>query len=781
MKRVIAIVLALAMLLSLTAVAFANGLTLSADKTEIKAGETLEVTYTVKDTTSTVLGIDTKLGFNADYFEYDREASIAATEEVAKSGATVTFNKDVVGTGADASVQVSLFFISNAKALNAGDTFAKLVVKAKQDITAEQMTEFKATVSSVKNKDGSDSAGEFAENTTLTVTVKPAVSIEGYTVAASGTASVKLNETAQVTLTIGNKDNEKYNAYDMTVTYNTTVLTYTDAEKVNGETPTVVDDGNGTLRVTGYGEDKTCGTDNIVLNFTAKATGSGNVTVTAAKVDEKSNAISSNAPDAAITTATATITVGGYTVGLTDDFTGESTTTGAEDYTFTPKDTDNYDYTDVTVTIGDKTYTLTQNADGSYTIPANLINGNITVTGTKTGKTRSVTITGEDTTGDANATYGEDYTFTVDKKDGYNYEVAVKVGDKDITAQVTESNGTYTIKGADLTGDVTITVTKTSAGVVKIKLTGNAWNLQFVNKMWTDTEVAPGTELRFTVMPMGNVNVANFTMKVNGTTYPVNMGLNTIPTSEVTGSEIEIYLNYAEPATTTTINFTGDGAADVKGGTSQTATNGQDFTFSLNEAAGYTYVVKLGDTVLTAVNGTYTIPSDQITGTDLTITITKTANPAAKYDVTVSEYVKLSGSKSVFLIKATATGVADGNVLTYDGNQMYWSAKYNAYAWLVISDQSLAEVQTAANGLMGNVPGTKDAIKYDGDVNQTDAIDINDAQLVWNMYNAQYGDFETVNVRKFLEADMNGDSELNTLDAAAVVAIVNHTASVSGS
>ncbi|RHW05362.1 hypothetical protein DXA90_01625 [Clostridiaceae bacterium OF09-1] len=37
------------------------------------------------------------------------------------------------------------------------------------------------------------------------------------------------------------------------------------------------------------------------------------------------------------------------------------------------------------------------------------------------------------------------------------------------------------------------------------------------------------------------------------------------------------------------------------------------------------------------------------------------------------------------------------------------------------------------------------------------------------MYNAMYEDFDTVYVKKFLEADMNGDGTVNVSDAAAVV------------
>lgn len=61
---------------------------------------------------------------------------------------------------------------------------------------------------------------------------------------------------------------------------------------------------------------------------------------------------------------------------------------------------------------------------------------------------------------------------------------------------------------------------------------------------------------------------------------------------------------------------------------------------------------------------------------------------------------------------------------------------------------------------------------YDGDVNQTTSVDINDAQLVWNMYKAEYSNFDTVNIRKFLEADMSGNRTVDTSDAVAIVNMI---------
>ncbi|NLK02449.1 MAG: hypothetical protein GX314_05210, partial [Clostridiaceae bacterium] len=58
------------------------------------------------------------------------------------------------------------------------------------------------------------------------------------------------------------------------------------------------------------------------------------------------------------------------------------------------------------------------------------------------------------------------------------------------------------------------------------------------------------------------------------------------------------------------------------------------------------------------------------------------------------------------------------------------------------------------------------------DVNMSGLVDINDAQLVYDIYNGKYQDFTSVEMQKFLNADTNGDKTVNVTDAAAVVAAI---------
>ena len=672
MKRVCSFFMAVLLCCSLVAQAFAATLTPLTEENTVAPGQKIVVTATVDQGYENIILLETRMYFDSNLFTFDSAGTtdVAAGWNVAKNPIT---DKDTGKT----YVKISIANMSAAGTSEAG-VVAKLSFTANDTITEETATSFigKFMGGATANAD----VGEGEEKSTP-VTVTPA---PRYAVNASGPSnSITVGETAQVALKISNSDEtiKTYNAYYMEVSYDAEKLTY-----VSINTDATVTDNDGTLKIAGYGTDKTCDTDNIVLTFTGKAVGEANVTVNSAKVDAKENARGQDAPAATLLTKEAAVSVGGYQVTLPEGFTGNSTVAPDNDYTFRADNT-NYDYT-FTVKVGESgTANVTDNQNGSYTISKDDINGNLTITvATKTGKTRNVTVTGSGAadvtlTNEGKATYGTAYTFTVNEDAKYIYTVTAKIGTENIA--VSGNNGSYTIAGDALTGDVVINVDKAE-----------------------------------------------------------------------------------KPAETTTINFEGSGANDVKGGTPQTATNGENFTFELIKQDGYTYKVELGDEELTAgEDGKYTIPGSKINGTALTVTITATA-PA--YTIAVSKYMDVD-AKTMYLITASGN-VGEGKVLNYGESKMYWSEKYSAYAWLVISDKTLDEVEDEAAAAVKLADGEKTNIDYTGDVNLTGVTDINDAQLVWNMYKVDYkDDFVTVNVQKYLTADVNGDRVLNTNDAVVIV------------
>ena len=705
MKRVTSFLLAVLLTLSLCVPALA--LTPTADKEIVRAGEDVNVTLTIDEAMSRITTMEACVYFNGDVFTYksftadkEEQMTIYSTDRTSDDGRTYR----------------TIDYVSNGKGkFAAGDEFAVFTFTAKKDINVSKQANFSAYITfrgSLKEDNTPLEEDNVTAEKTVSVTVTPAsAEVEGYAVAASAeNSSITVNDKAQVALKISNKDVKTYNAYYMEVRYDTSILNYEGVKSTDAK----VIDNNGTLKIVGYGDNKNCGTDNIVLTFTGKAPGEAKVTVTSAKVDVKGNADAKDAPNAKITTNAATITVGGYKVSLPDGFTGAGTANPGQDYTFTANDTTKkYDFTGSTM--GGEPVTVTDNG-----------------------------------------------------------------------------NGTYTVK--NVTGPLVITATE-KAGKVTINLSGDAVDT-IVNKSWDPaTEVDEGTELSFTAQPeSGKELVVTVNGEVvEGSSRPGAM-LYTIAAEKVTGAELKIVVSYkaADQATIMEsgaawakvgnlrrVGWTGSGDKVDAGATlefffkPETGKTIKDYVIRANdkdctyEQAGGRYKVKIPATIITA-------------GATVTIYFDYVATPEPAITVDVSEYLRLD-NQSIFLITATCDKLTDGKVLAYDRNPMYWSAKYNenngAYAWLVIADgtKKLDDLKTEASAQVKAVDGTKAEIVYDGDVNQTKSVDINDAQLVWNMYNAEYKadtDFQMVNRLKYLSADMNGDKKVDTFDAVAIVNMI---------
>lgn len=568
--------------------------------------------------------------------------------------------------------------------------------------------EYVINVTGIKLSKDWGTTWEDGGSATTTLTVKDTTpAAEGYTVAVSGNTTVQTGEDAQVKLNITHSDaaEKNYAAYSMKVSYNKDILTY---KSFSDTTATITDDKKGSLTIYRYGEDLTIGGD-LILTFTGKAGGTGDVTVPEAKVDKSENALK-NAPEATVT-GSATITVGQtYTVDIdTNVVEGNPKAEAGKDYTFKLVNGLDGNCMTVSYTVGgvDKG-TLTQGADGSYTIPAGEITGDITITAV--GKKFDVTVdttasgAGDVTLTDGSkATYGTNYTFTLTPEANYAYTVTVTAGGKTVTPTLDADGKIYTINGKDITGNVVITVTKEA--------------------------------------------------------------------------------NKAQ------INFAGSGVADVvNGSASQIVEPGQEFKFSIHKEDGYAYTVtaaKANDTTVTVTDngdGTYTIAGADIAAGDvITVTVEKKLIET-KYTIEVNEFVKIGANaegkaQSVFLITAKLNAgvtLADGKVLAYGNNAMFQNAKRydGAYAYLVISDKSLAEVkaEAEADGKITEVEGSAEIFNVNGDVNGTGLVDINDAQLVYNIYNTKYNSFDTTTMAMFLAADMNDSRTVTVEDAAAVVA-----------
>ena len=686
MKRTLSILLTIAMIISLIPAVFAADvptMSTTVDKTEVQPGDTITLTLSIDKTITNLNNWEWAIYFDKDaYVKTSGELEPGCTTSIGSTAGMVGDNVDILGKNA---VRVSALSPSgDPVTLNAGK-IATVTFTATENITAENArievkTEALPDYDTLKDNDVK------LTGNIIDVTVKSSEA-KGYTVSMGADKQVASGQIVEIPVAIGNNDGKTiYNAYDMTFSFDPTILTLNmEATSIEGYR---VIPGSGTVRIVRYGKAAELG-DALTLNFTAAGQGQSAVKVTAAYVDTNTNAIELDAPAAIVLNGTTTITVNGYTVTLPDDFTRTDATGSVIEaggtLTFKPVDS-HYTYT-FTVKMGDTvTEGLTFGANDTYTIEK--ISGNVEVTCTgKTPKTFTVT-QGDDTTGAATATYQTNYTFKLTPVNGYAYKMAVTIGGKAYTgfkAQVNDDGTTtYTIPGADVTGNIVINSNK-----------------------------------------------------------------------------------QVKPLETYKVTFAGTGAGDAAGESTVQEKANYTFTVAKQKNFEYTITATMGGKNVTITEGadnTYTIAS--VTG-DLVITIEKKST--LTMEVAVSEYVQMD-NKTVFLVTVTGTP-EEGKAFAYGDNVMYKTTAYgeNVYSWLVIVDKNEAFTVATAEANINQASATAEEVKQSYDVNETGVVDINDAQLTYDIYSGKYTDFEKVSVRKFLRADVNLDKAVNSTDAVAVV------------
>lgn len=688
MKKILSILLTLAMVLSLVPAVFAADkptITMSADKTSVAPGETVTLTVSLdKELVADAVGISISFDTNA--------YTLTGRKNLGSRPARLGFTNIDPANNQGA---VKFFYLQTAfdkddpshTSFAAGD-WASFTFTAKEGADTSNAKFTMKVDNLLTYSDDGASQVQVPHNVAgseLTIPVETAAA-KGYTVSLGADKQVASGQIVEIPVTIGNNDGKtNYSAYDMTFSFDPAILTLTmEATSIEGYR---VIPGNGTVRIVRYGKAAELG-DALTLSFEAAGQGKSDVKVTKACVDTNANAIEFDAPDAIVLNGTTTITVSGYTVSLSDDFTRTdaegSVIAAGGTLTFVPKDP-NYDYT-VTVTVGGgEATTVSPDENGIYTVPN--VNGNVFVSSTKTAKSFNVTL-GADTTGAATATYMKDYTFTRTPEDGYTYNMAVTIGGKGYTGFKSVSNEdgttTYTIPGADVTGDIVINS----------------------NKQVKQPE-------------------------------------------------------------TFTVTFDGTGAGEANGESSVKENTNYTFTVAKQENFEYTITATMGGkavTVTEGANNTYTIAN--VTG-NLVITIEKKST--LTMEVTVSKYVEMD-NKTVFLVTVTGTP-EEGKAFAYGDNVMYKTTAYgqNVYSWLVIVDKNETFDQATAEANINQASATAEEVKQSYDVNETGVVDINDAQLTYDIYSGKYTDFEKVSVRKFLRADVNFDKAVNSTDAVAVV------------
>lgn len=711
------------MLLSVIPVAFAvetgQIFTLTFDNKAPHAGDKITATINLDQTPSDYYKVTTTLKYNKDVLTYESYTcswegmTCTVTEKNSGDDKSKVFFKIDSNKGKDADI------VNKIQTRQTG-AFATVTFKVNDSCEVGQAIKYTflgsfydaKAMAAINNASVTGSLAVTEQGGSIITVPKTET---GYSVSMGADQQLVSGQQVRIPVTVASSETKitGFNAYDMTFIYDPTALTLN--TKTGDAANLTVEDNDGTVRVRRYGDAVPLG-EALALEFTAKATASSTVTLTSAKFDLDTNSINFDAPETTITDADTVVDANNFTVTLPDEFTSDAETRlvpNGGSFTFKPVDS-HYTYT-FDVKMGDTvTEGLTFGADDTYTIEN--ISGNVVVTCTnKTPKQYDVTykintnVEQDVTRGPEKATYLKDYSFTVTPRAGITYDVSYS--------------------------------TPSTAGTTKI------------------------------LIP---------TVNDNGTiTY-------TIPANRVV-EDLRIYVRSSATEGIPVV-ITGNGAEDAASGNASSMGRNMPYYFTLNQRANCDYTVtayyqplntptasKRPATVRSLGNGKYVVEAvdynDYLRSANhwnLVVNVEKVSHSAE--EVTVSKYLELNDKTMMLItVKGTPEG---GKAFTYDGNTMYKVNAYGTdqYAWLVIVDkgQTLTQEEAAAKVAISAADNVV-TITRGFDVNRTGKVDVNDAQLVYDMYNGTYSDFTQVSVEKFLRADVNGTKTVDHTDAVAIV------------
>ena len=730
MKRILALFMAVVLVIGLlpSAAFAAEGdspiVVSTADKTNVKPGEKLTITYTLAHDLDYMTALDIVLRYDATLFQFvstDIDGSVWF-DNPTQNGA--------YGADSQALVRIRQYNDDNEETIVAGK-ICSVTFAALDNISGAQTAFFFNGTTGISRssievdeetlyvKDGAFNHGE-SDPIKVTITpdgAGPIPTATGYTVSMGADQQVAAGQQVRIPVTVasGEKGITGFNAYDMTFTYDPAALTLN--TKTGAAANLTVEDNNGTVRVRRYGAPLALG-EALALDFTAKATATSTVKLTNAKFDLDANSINFDAPEATISDADTVVNANNFTVTLPDAFTSDETRLVPKGGSFTFKPVDShYTYT-FTVKMGDTAKEgLTFGADDTYTIEN--ISGNVEVTYTgKTPKQYDVKykidedVEQDVTKGPETVTYLNDYSFVVTPRAGYSYRVIYSVDNGDpfvhtvIAVPTANDDGTltYTIPGKEIVGGVEIWIDPNTESGIPVVFTGN-----------------------------GVEDAASGNASSMGKNMPYYFTLNQRESCDYTVTA------YYQPLATPT--------ASKRPATVRSLGNGKYVVEAVNYN-DYLYVYARS--------------------WNLVVKVEKVSHSAE--EVTVSKYLELNDKTMMLVtVKGTPEG---GSAFTYDGNTMYKVEGYGTdrYAWLVIVDkgQTLTQEEAAAKVAISAADNVV-TITPSFDVNRTGKVDVNDAQLVYDMYNGTYSDFTKVSVEKFLRADVNATKVVDHTDAVAIV------------
>lgn len=386
------------------------------------------------------------------------------------------------------------------------------------------------------------------------------------------------------------------------------------------------------------------------------------------------------------------------------------------------------------------------------------INSDTTVTLAAKDDSYTATLTGgdaaeiTDVTGltDGQAVHGTAITFKLTAKTGYKVTAVAYRINGGVAVTLTPANDVYTIPGDAITGPVTLQLTSNETVTVTFAAGGNG---------------AVGGTTAFVLDKGGKLTEA----QLNAVTKTGSAGY-TFKEWQIDGAaktEAEILGTTFDANTTVTAVFghaTYNVAAAGTNGVPTTATHGTDLTFTptVNGKIVVGVTAKIGETVVAVTknaDGSYTISGDAITG-DLTITA-QTVDGSWGF-IGKDTYIALSADKKIAVL---ATGKLDAGNYLLNGEEMYWSSKYNAYVKIVGQDET---AQTLTAKLAFNASVAAQTLSYTGDINGSNTVTPADGGMINDELHSVTRAYQLTEKER-LEMDVNGDKKVSTEDIMRIL------------
>lgn len=726
-KRILSLILTCVMLLSITPVVYAASqiddvFSVTFDNTAPNPGETITAVMSLDRSTADVYRLWSSIYYNKDVLScekvefYGTEIAYEITEDTAGEYAgEVRFDEN--GRSDDSVAQ-------KIQALPQGP-FAKITFKVSSTCDIGQAINYRVK-GGVYAKTGRLPTTKWENDFTMTVGTGSNPRTEtGYSVSMGADQQAVGGQKVRIPVTVASSEKgiTGFNAYDMTFTYDPAALTLNTTS--DSAANLTVEDNNGTVRIRRYGAAVALG-EALALEFTANKATSSTVTLTAAKFDLDANSINFDAPAATITDADTTVKAL-WNVSLPDGFVSAA-------------------------------------ADGS-TLVEN----------------------------------GADFTF---KAVDPHYEYTLRITTNGQTQEVTVKGGSYTIE--NVTDNVQVTMVSKVGRTYTLKFIGSGVDAGLVTPTTATVQYPndydftvkfPGTGYKTTVSFAPSANKFDVERLENGD-YAYKLLGNYLVGDE--NGEITVTVEKVENTAKKDIIVAGSGSEAFSADNALTFYAGENYTFKLDKNEqyyDYELVVWYRDSSNHTVrptpkdngDGTYTIVN--MPNADMHITINKMAKALDPDAVDVVKYLELD-NKTMYMVtvwgELSHTNLGSTNTTyiayTYDDNLMYDTSYYTApngtkgaSSWLVIVDKGEEFTKEEALKHLKLVESTQEQNKsislvyfgIDPNVNGSKGgqLDINDVQLVYDMYNGLYENFEQVSVKKFLLADQTLDRQLNSADA----------------